>query len=230
MHDAADGGPFCWARAVLDVAAAGLTPPSCGSGCGSPSRTRRCMPGCSPRICLRTPAPPRTFLAPPAWGSGGAGRLRPRFGCWPAVHGGPRLGARTGRVRRPWSDGPADLRAVECLVLLQRTVALEEEGPLELAAVAGPLAAVVPPAVAQDAGTDGYAIVLYCLVRAARPLGTPAMYPPCSLLSPGRSSARLSHRRRDRRAPPRRPPGRPGPGGHRPGGRSADAAASADDN
>ncbi|MFC9742297.1 hypothetical protein ACFU90_26315 [Streptomyces noursei] len=58
-------------------------------------------------------------------------------------------------MRRPWLDRPADLRAVECLVLLQRTVALEEEGLLELAAVAGPLTAVVAPAVAQGAGTDG---------------------------------------------------------------------------
>ncbi|MGW5116407.1 hypothetical protein ACWEQ8_13385 [Streptomyces noursei] len=58
-------------------------------------------------------------------------------------------------MRRPWWDGPADLRAVEYLVLLQRTVALEEEGLLEFAAVAGPLAAVVAPAAATTAHRPG---------------------------------------------------------------------------
>ncbi|PJN34450.1 hypothetical protein CG747_39555 [Streptomyces sp. CB02959] len=50
-------------------------------------------------------------------------------------------------------------------MLLQRTVALEE-GLLELAAVAGSLDAAVAFVVAKDAGTDGYVIVLHCLVQA----------------------------------------------------------------
>ncbi|MFE4023293.1 hypothetical protein ACFXPZ_38875 [Streptomyces sp. NPDC059101] len=61
--------------------------------------------------------------------------------------------------------GGLEPRAVERLVLLQRTVALEE-GLLELAAVAGSLDAAVAFVVAKDAGTDGYVIVLHCLVQA----------------------------------------------------------------
>ncbi|MFE7485166.1 hypothetical protein [Streptomyces sp. NPDC057552] len=59
--------------------------------------------------------------------------------------------------------GPPDPRTAEHPVPLKRTVALPEE---ELAAAAGPLEAAAALAAAEDAGADGYAIVLHRLVEA----------------------------------------------------------------
>ncbi|MEO3978967.1 hypothetical protein [Streptomyces sp. CAU 1734] len=75
---------------------------------------------------------------------------------------GPLLAA----VRRLRPDGPPDPRAAEHPVPLKRTVALAEEEVVELAAAAGPLEAAAALAAAEDAGADGYAIVLHRLVEA----------------------------------------------------------------
>ncbi|WP_206305151.1 hypothetical protein [Streptomyces sp. B29(2018)] len=75
---------------------------------------------------------------------------------------GPLLAA-LGRLR---PAGPPDPRAAELPVPLKRTVALAEEELLELAAAAGPLEAAAVLAAAEDAGADGYAIVLHRLVGA----------------------------------------------------------------
>ncbi|MFJ3182343.1 hypothetical protein ACIPJN_28680 [Streptomyces sp. NPDC086796] len=75
---------------------------------------------------------------------------------------GPLLAA----VRRLQPAGPPDPRAAERLVPLKHTVTLNEEDLLELAAAAGPLEAAAALAAAEDAGADGYAIVLHRLVEA----------------------------------------------------------------
>ena len=70
-------------------------------------------------------------------------------------------------VRRLRPAGPPDPRAVDRPVPRNHTVvALEKEDLLELAATAGPLAAAAALAGAEDAGADGYAIVLHHLVKA----------------------------------------------------------------
>ncbi|MGW0564447.1 hypothetical protein ACWDZ4_28550 [Streptomyces sp. NPDC003016] len=75
---------------------------------------------------------------------------------------GPLLAA----VRRLRPTGPPDPRAAEHPVPLKRTITLTEEELLELAATAGPLEAAAVLAAAEDAGADGYAIVLHRLVEA----------------------------------------------------------------
>ncbi|MFC8863261.1 hypothetical protein BCL80_11547 [Streptomyces avidinii] len=75
---------------------------------------------------------------------------------------GPLLAA----VRRLRPAGPPDPRAADHLVPLRRTVTLVEEDLLERAAADGPLEAAAALAAAEDAGADGYAIVLHRLVEA----------------------------------------------------------------
>ncbi|WP_329020286.1 hypothetical protein [Streptomyces sp. NBC_01601] len=69
-------------------------------------------------------------------------------------------------VRRLKPAGPADPRSVPDLLPVKHTVTLDEEDLAQLAAAAGPFAAAAELAAAEDAGDDGYAIVLHHLVDA----------------------------------------------------------------
>ncbi|MGW1290196.1 hypothetical protein ACWD4N_42990, partial [Streptomyces sp. NPDC002586] len=69
-------------------------------------------------------------------------------------------------LRRIQPDGPADPRVGARLEPVKARTDLDVQDLLELAAARGPLAAAGALATAEDAGADGYAIVLYHLVEA----------------------------------------------------------------
>ncbi|WP_327216427.1 hypothetical protein [Streptomyces cyaneofuscatus] len=95
-------------------------------------------------------------------------------------------------MRRLRPAGPPDPRAAERLVPFKRTAALTEEELLERAAVAGPFDAAAALAAAEDAGADGYAIVLHRLVEAGPAAWTADV--PAMLAALGRSAARPRQR------------------------------------
>lgn len=69
-------------------------------------------------------------------------------------------------LRRTAPAGPADPRAASVLEPVRATTALDVEDLEETAAAAGPPAAAAALAGAEDAGAEGYAMVLYGLVSA----------------------------------------------------------------
>ncbi|MFF9785607.1 hypothetical protein [Streptomyces nigrescens] len=113
------------------------------------------------------------------------------------------------------ADGTAEplaswLRVWAGPVPLRRTVALDKEDLVELAAEAGPRAAAAALAAAQDAGADGYTIVLHRLVDADPAAWTRDV--PAVLVSLGRPSlARSTSPPPPATTPAPSPTARPGP-------------------